>query len=313
MMKSRVSFLLIVLMVSIPSIYPQESGDTTHITIYEDGSAFWELETRFELKTEADKTFFEDYVSVLEGEESVLIEEKKAGLEETIGSLNLTTQRSMSIENLDLSYGVVETITKDYGVVKFQFLWHGFAERDGDTLLIGDVFMGGYYLTKNETMIIEFPESYIYKQAYPPPDDTRSSTLIWYGPKTFNEKEPTLVLSRFEISEKESDGEPTETPENEEKSSDTFVIPILIGGVLIGVFLLMRNSRKEESGIIFSDEELIIDLLREKNGKYLQNDIVEVTGFSKSKVSHILNEMEEKGVITKKKMGRKNLIILTEN
>jgi len=311
-MKNKISIIVILLLlVSVPSIKSQDSEDTTHIIIYEDGSAFWELETRFELKSEVDRTFFQDYIDVLEEEKDVMIEEKKTEIEDIINKLNLTTKRSMTIENLNLSYGIVETINKDYGVVKFQFLWHGFAEKDGDKLLIGDVFLGGYYLNKNETMIIDFPQNFIYEYVYPLPDETKISNLIWYGPKSFGEKEPTLILSRFEVKNTETKSSTEEIEEDKEKDY-LFIILIFIIGILFIAILTAKIRKKEDGGDIFFDEDIIVNLLKKNGGKCLQNKIVEETGFSKSKISQVLNDMERKGVISKKKIGRNNLIILNE-
>lgn len=309
-MKNKISIIVILLfLVSVPSIKSQDSEDTTHIIIYEDGSAFWELEIRFELKSEADRTFFQDYIDALEEEKDVMIEEKKTEIEDIINKLNLTMKRSMTIENLNLSYGVVETINKDYGVVKFQFLWHGFAEKDGDKLLIGDVFLGGYYLNKNETMIIDFPQNFIYEYVYPLPDETKISNLIWYGPKNFGEKEPTLILSRFEVKNTETKSSTEKQEEGKEKDY-LFIILIFIIGILFIAILTTKIRKKKNEEDIFFDEDIIVDLLKKKGGKCMQNKIVEETGFSKSKISQVLNDMEQNGVISKKKIGRNNLIIL---
>ncbi|MEA1994182.1 MAG: hypothetical protein U9N35_07320 [Euryarchaeota archaeon] len=311
-MKNKLCLVFVfLLLLLIPQVTSKESEDTTHITIREDGTAFWEFETRFELKNEEDKAFFEEYIEALEEEKEVLIEEKQMGIQETIDKLNLTTNRSMKIENLNLSYGVVETINKDYGVVKFQFLWYGFAEKKENRLLAGDVFLGGYHLAKNETMILEFPQSFIYRQAYPPPDETRSNTLIWYGPRTFGEKEPSLALERFESTDENS---PSGTPEKQEERNKGIYLfaALIIVGILIGTFFILIRRNKEKKEYFFSDEEMILSILEQNDGKYLQNDIVKETGFSKSKVSQLLNEMEIKDVISKKKIGRNNLIILNE-
>ncbi|MCK4433693.1 MAG: hypothetical protein KAV48_07140 [Methanomicrobia archaeon] len=311
-MKNKIFVVIILLLlVSVHSIKSQDSEDTTHIIIYEDGSAFWELETRFELKNEADRTFFEDYIGALEEEKDVMIEEKKMEIEDIINKLNLTTKRSMKIENLDLTYGIVETINKNYGVVKLQFLWHGFAERNGDKLLIGDVFLGGYYLNKNETMVIDFPQNYIYEYVYPLPDETRTSSLIWYGPKSFGEKEPTLILSRFEIKSTETKSSAEEQEGGKERDY-LFIILIFVIGILFIVLFIVKIRKGKIEEDIFFDEDIIVDLLKKKGGKCLQNYIVEETGFSKSKISQVLNDMERKGVIRKKKIGRHNLIILNK-
>jgi uncharacterized membrane protein len=65
-----------------------------------------------------------------------------------------------------------------------------------------------------------------------------------------------------------------------------------------------------------SDEELLTDearvkkLLRENGGRMKQVNIVDETGWSKSKVSMLLSEMEEDGEISKLRVGRENIISL---
>ncbi|WP_135851091.1 helix-turn-helix transcriptional regulator [Halorussus salinus] len=65
-----------------------------------------------------------------------------------------------------------------------------------------------------------------------------------------------------------------------------------------------------------SDEELLTDearvkkLLDDNGGRMKQVNIVEETGWSKSKVSMLLSEMEEEGDISKLRVGRENIISL---
>jgi uncharacterized membrane protein len=49
-------------------------------------------------------------------------------------------------------------------------------------------------------------------------------------------------------------------------------------------------------------------LLDERGGRMKQVEIVEETGWSKSKVSMLLSEMEEEGQISKLRVGRENII-----
>ncbi|WP_440008659.1 helix-turn-helix transcriptional regulator [Halomicrococcus sp. SG-WS-1] len=65
-----------------------------------------------------------------------------------------------------------------------------------------------------------------------------------------------------------------------------------------------------------SDEELLTDearvkkLLHDNGGRMKQVNIVEETGWSKSKVSMLLSEMEDEGDISKLRVGRENIISL---
>jgi len=60
-----------------------------------------------------------------------------------------------------------------------------------------------------------------------------------------------------------------------------------------------------------TDNDQVIQLLRDHGGRLPQSDIVDETGWSKSKVSRLLSKMEGDGQISKIDLGRKNLIALT--
>lgn len=82
--------------------------------------------------------------------------------------------------------------------------------------------------------------------------------------------------------------------------------------VLILMAVYLRRSRQraiaEQLG---RDEIRVLDLIKEKQG-IAQRDIVENTGFSKAKVSSIISDLEDKGIIRKKKSGLINRLFLTD-
>ncbi len=59
-----------------------------------------------------------------------------------------------------------------------------------------------------------------------------------------------------------------------------------------------------------SDEDRVVRLLRDHGGRMKQTRIVEQTDWSKSKVSMLLSDMEEQGLVTKLRVGRENLVSL---
>jgi len=54
----------------------------------------------------------------------------------------------------------------------------------------------------------------------------------------------------------------------------------------------------------------VVTLLEENGGRMKQVNIVEETGWSKSKVSMLLSDMEDEGEISKLRVGRENIISL---
>lgn len=59
-----------------------------------------------------------------------------------------------------------------------------------------------------------------------------------------------------------------------------------------------------------SDEDRVMTLLEDHGGRMRQSQIVEETGWSKSKVSMLLSGMEEEGQITRLRVGRENVVTL---
>ncbi|AFK20993.1 MarR family transcriptional regulator (plasmid) [Haloferax mediterranei ATCC 33500] len=64
---------------------------------------------------------------------------------------------------------------------------------------------------------------------------------------------------------------------------------------------------------LLDDEARVLKLLDESDGQLRQSAVVEGTGWSKSKVSRVLSQMDEEGVVKKINVGRENLIIRPEN
>jgi predicted transcriptional regulator len=198
---------------------------------------------------------------------------------------------------------VVQTSpTGRYGVVFYSFNWSGFA-RSGDGLTIGDVFAGGMYLAKDNTLIIRVPSSYTVKTVEPEPDQVRDG-LIWYGLRSFGAGEPRIVLEKPAFP----------------------VFPVALGLVIIVmagfiVFTIIKRRRQpdeqKEPAASLSEtergniEERIIRMLQANNGELFQSEIVKNLGVSKTTVSITLNDLHHRGVIQKVKKGKENLIRLT--
>lgn len=61
---------------------------------------------------------------------------------------------------------------------------------------------------------------------------------------------------------------------------------------------------------VVTDEDRVLNLIRENGGRLPQSRIIDKTGWSKSKVSRLLSKMEDNQQISKINIGRKNIVIL---
>ena len=70
------------------------------------------------------------------------------------------------------------------------------------------------------------------------------------------------------------------------------------------------SASKIDTSSLDLDERKIIDFLRQKQGSVFQSEIQVRTGFSKVKVSRILDKLEQKGFLERKRRGMANLVVL---
>jgi len=88
---------------------------------------------------------------------------------------------------------------------------------------------------------------------------------------------------------------------------------LLIPGILVG-YLLGRGHGQANSKIqpkFKTDEAKVWNLL--EGGAQTHKELVDRTGFSKSKITRILQEMEDRGVISREKYKKKNIISIKGN
>jgi uncharacterized membrane protein len=268
-----------------------------------DGSALWNVEYRVLLPTQGEISAFELDVK----DASALPPEEVRGvMERSASAAAAETHRPMEIRDFSSSSVVQTTPTGTHGVIRYSFRWTGFI-GPGDGMTIGDVFVGGLYLSRETTLVLHPPAGYTVAGVEPPPDQSRDD-LIWYGPRSFGTGEPRIVL------------QPPVFP----RMAAVLVTGLLVaGGAVAGWFVLRRKGRHEEEagvaavepeGIAEPDlatiEERIVKLLRENGGALYQSEIARKLGAPKSTVSSALNELHAKGLIQKVRKGRENLIRL---
>ncbi|MBU0472127.1 MAG: hypothetical protein KKF65_05860 [Nanoarchaeota archaeon] len=93
---------------------------------------------------------------------------------------------------------------------------------------------------------------------------------------------------------------------------------VLVLGVL-GIFMLTSKQSKKIERVddwkkvlkkLKSDERIIYETIVNSGGTILQNELVEKTKLSKVKVSRVLDNLEVKNLVERRRRGMGNLIIL---
>jgi|Deesub1362A_J573_1020465.scaffolds.fasta_scaffold00033_109 uncharacterized membrane protein len=95
-------------------------------------------------------------------------------------------------------------------------------------------------------------------------------------------------------------------------SKDKNFVWLLVIGVVL-VFILYKFLRKDSNlDKIKPDLKLILSILDEEGGRITQKDLRKRLGWSESKTSLALSELEKKGLIERYKVGRGNVIYLKD-
>jgi len=101
-----------------------------------------------------------------------------------------------------------------------------------------------------------------------------------------------------------------------------YVIDAAIG--IFGVSLIITSYRSEKVGVkektkikeniksFQTDERKVYDMIVNADGFMFQNDLIEKTGYSKVKISRILDKLELKGVVERRRRGMANIVVLKE-
>ena len=69
-------------------------------------------------------------------------------------------------------------------------------------------------------------------------------------------------------------------------------------------FKIIDNSKLDE------EEKLIYNILKNKNGSAYQSDLIKETGFSKVKITRILDKLELSEILERKRRGMTNIVVL---
>ncbi len=81
------------------------------------------------------------------------------------------------------------------------------------------------------------------------------------------------------------------------------IIAVLVS-YLWSIQFKRHSKNTEEFGYLLEDERKIVELLKRKGDYVKQKDIVNLTGFSKAKISRLLRNLEARGIIKRMERGR---------
>ena len=63
-------------------------------------------------------------------------------------------------------------------------------------------------------------------------------------------------------------------------------------------------------GLAVEDERMLVQIVADEGGTIFQSQLVEMSGFSKSKVSLVLDRLEARGILERRRHGMSNAVVL---
>ena len=292
-----------------PLVTAFASVESTHfiVSVYVDGSARWVVEHRYPLRSEEDVEALRVVAANVSKE---LSETYRLRLQTVIQEASRLTGRAMGLTEFAVHTSTQTTVTGSVGIIVVEFVWTGFAATADGKISVGDVFVGGLSLASGETLTLKIPEGYNAVDYSPKPDEARSDTLTWYGPRTFTDRRPLVVLSR--LSEQAVTGAPTGVASGQGNVASDWLFAVLLmavaaSGASAALLMRRRGGRVPESGF-----REIIEVLRRHGGEAPQHVIVEETGLSKASVSMMLKALEASGVVVRVKSGKTKVVRLVK-
>jgi uncharacterized membrane protein len=340
--------VLLAICLYLTSFAATAMADTTStsikIQLQPNGDSIWTTEKRIPLETLADVAGWD--ATATNGTDSY-----KAAFESQMKSyvarISANAGRKMEVQDVNVTveksqpYTTSDNSSVTYGVIRYQFTWTNFAMLRDNILEVGDAFVDGLVLNKDDSIRIILPADYKILSVSPAYDDFNDKyepEVVWYGDSVNSTDDGARLFAS---------GEPSITIQQESGSLISFgwwmLIPAILLSALIGFGAAYMLFHKKESPYVLpatpeavielpeteverqawqpqqaggerymSDEEKIIKYLEESGGQMFQSDLVKKTDFSKSKLSMVLSELKEKGKIIKIKKGKENLIRLSE-
>ncbi|ELZ20980.1 helix-turn-helix transcriptional regulator [Natrinema limicola] len=328
----------------------QEAQDfdktTFEITVHENGSATWTFRYEQVFANEDNATAarenFEAFAEEFEANETDFYDRFTNQSRLMVESGQRETGREMEATNFRRSAQVEERFTT-MGVVEMSFTWERFAAVDADRIIVGDVF-NDVFLESNQEIVIEAGGDLTF-QSIEPADGQYAGDSIedaesvqWSGQRGFIDGRPRAVFDRPGSTDTglitaigggpglpllgalfglglaaaaviwyRRYGPGAGKPATGESPPDS-AQPAPAAADAAGEPPEETDSIADEE--LLTDEDRVVKLIRENGGRMKQVNIVEETGWSKSKVSMLLSDMEDEGTISKLRVGRENIISL---
>lgn len=291
---------------------PAVDNTVTRIELASDGSARWTVTIRTRLDSQADVAEYAAFQSRFRSNTSQFLGPFESRISAVVASASDVTGREMSATGFTAETRIQE-VPRRWGIVEYVFTWEGFALVEGEAVVMGDAFEGGFFLAANDTLVVVPPANYSIASVEPAPTKRDERSVAWTGRQDFPDGRPMVR------SVPAAAGMGTGGPGSTSALPSSALLGVAAAALLVLLGLAGRSYRRRSGNAVDAsaaagptDEERVLELLRDRDGRVAQSAIVEAFDWSTSKTSRLLSRMADEGTVEKLQIGRQNLIQLPD-
>ena len=178
------------------------------------------------------------------------------------------------------------------------------------------VSMSMPYDVDNLKISLRLPENAFLEKPFE--KGTLKSNVVFPAPSELKTDGQSIILIWERIDLKENDDFSIYVNFKEERSYFSLILALVIIIVALVLFIIFKKTKvktivkteEKVEGHLKEDEEIVVNVLKQREGKCEQGTLRVITGFSKAKLSALLKELEERKIVIKEKRGKKNLVFL---
>lgn len=295
------------------------------VDLQEDGSAMWRVEYRLRLDDENSTEAFESLRTDIQQNRSEYEDRFAAGMRQTVAQAEDDTGRNMTLGAVSVEV-TNTTIPQQYGVIAYSFRWEGFTRIEGDQLHAGDA-IGGFFIDAETTLIIGWPGGYQLVDVAPPPSEQRDQAVVWTGRRDFTANEPRVIVSPGPATTAPGGGGQPDPGESSDLPWGMIIgvglIALIGAGVALSVYRRrggpdpaatesVDDSEEEPPEALLSNEERVLRLLEEHDGRMKQQVVASELEWTDAKTSQVVGKLRDDGEIDVFRLGRENVISLPD-
>ena len=305
---------------------PETDNSVVRIALADDGSARWTVQIRTRLDSRERVDQYAAFRRGFERDPGRYLGPFRSRIRGVVAGASNATGREMRATEFGATVGIQE-VPRRWGVVTYEFTWTNFARPANGTLVVGDAFEGGFFIAANDTLQIAAPSGYAFETVAPVPDTREDGVVAWTGREDFADGRPRVVAA--------PDGDAS-TAAVSGRGADPVLPLVGVTLALVAVTAVVLYRRREggrtaddareaepetaaaepaetdAEAPIRTDEERVLELLRDRGGRVRQADLAAELDWSASKTSRVVGRLAEDGAVEKLRIGRENLVALPD-